>query len=141
LNRFHLVQKCRNDQRGAAVLEFAIVAGVLMTIIFGALQLGLVFWTLNALEMTATMTARCAALGSCANPAAYAQALAGSMVTAHVLTGQTVTVSTASNCYATSQTYTGYTRVTISTSFWGNVLVGPLAGTALTVSACYVNPA
>jgi Flp pilus assembly protein TadG len=141
LNRFHFVRKCSNDLRGAAAVEFAIVAGLLITVIFGGLQLGLVFWTLNGLEMTATMTARCAALGSCANPTAYARALAGSMVTANVLTGQTVTVSSGSNCYAQSTGYSGFTRVTISTSFWGNVLVGPLAGTALTVSACYVNPA
>jgi Flp pilus assembly protein TadG len=109
--------------------------------ILGAIELGLLFWTRNALQMTAAMTARCAALGSCANPTAYAQALAGNMVTANILTNGTVTVTTPSDCYATSTAYTGYTKVTISTSFWNNVLVGPLPGTAVTVSACYVNPA
>jgi Flp pilus assembly protein TadG len=143
LSRFQIIQACRKDQNGAVALEFAIVGSILITAILGAIELGLLFWTRNALEMTAAMTARCAALrsSSCADPKAYAQALAGSMVTANILKNGTVTVTTPSSCYTTSTAYTGYTQVTISTSFWGNVLVGPLPGTTVTVSACYVNPA
>jgi Flp pilus assembly protein TadG len=142
LSWFPIIRKYRNDQRGAAAVEFAIVVGILFSVILGALQLGLFFWIRNVLTMTAAMTARCVAIGTCNSTTApaYAQALAGSMVTGNISAGLTVKVTTPPNCYASSAAYTGYT-VTISTPFWSNALVGPLPGTTLTVSACYVSPA
>jgi Flp pilus assembly protein TadG len=143
LSWFPRIRKCGNDRRGSVAVEFAIVVGILFSVIFAVLQLGLLFWTRSTLQMTASMTARCVAIGTCTTSTAkaYAQTLAGTMAAGNILADGTVTVSQASNCYASSTAFTGYTLVKISTPFWSNVLVGPIPGTTLTVSACYANPA
>ena len=40
----------KNKERGAALFEFAIVASVFMTMIFGVVEFGRLFWTHNALR-------------------------------------------------------------------------------------------
>jgi Flp pilus assembly protein TadG len=140
LSRFPRLPKSTGDRRGSVAVEFAIVVGILFSVIFGALQLGLLFWTRSTLQMTAFMTARCVAIGSCSNPTTYAQSLASSAAGVNIPANGSVTVSTGS-CYGSSTSYSGYTSVTISAPFWSNALVGPIPGTTVTVTACYTSPA
>lgn len=42
--------KNRKNERGAALVEFAIVATVFLTVLFGILEFGRLFWTHNALR-------------------------------------------------------------------------------------------
>jgi Flp pilus assembly protein TadG len=54
--------KSRNNQRGAALFEFAIVATVFLTMIFGVIEFGRFFWTHNALRDAARKGARYATI-------------------------------------------------------------------------------
>ncbi len=40
----------RKNERGAALVEFAIVASIFLTVMFGILEFGRLFWTHNALK-------------------------------------------------------------------------------------------
>jgi len=53
----------RND-KGASAVEFALVAPVLISMMFGGLALGLAIWTQNILQDAAQEAARCIAIGS-----------------------------------------------------------------------------
>jgi Flp pilus assembly protein TadG len=133
------------DRRGVAAVEFALVASMFLSLVLGSIALGLLWWTQNALEMTAALTARCAALGPCPDDStvtAYANSVADNWVVSNILAGATVTTNRASSCYAgASGKYIGYTQVTISIPYWSDVFIGPFANTVLSVSACYPNPA
>jgi Flp pilus assembly protein TadG len=67
LNRFN------DNQRGAALFEFAIVATVFLTMIFGVIEFGRFFWTHNALRDAARKGARYATIRK--NDAAGIQAV------------------------------------------------------------------
>jgi Flp pilus assembly protein TadG len=56
LNKFH------NNERGAALFEFAIVATVFLTMLFGVIEFGRFFWTHNALRDAARKGARYATI-------------------------------------------------------------------------------
>ncbi len=48
----------RENERGAALVEFAIVASIFLTVMFGILEFGRLFWTHNALKDAARRGAR-----------------------------------------------------------------------------------
>jgi Flp pilus assembly protein TadG len=124
----------RRDCRAVAALEFAIVAPMFFVILLGGLELGLLEWTKNALQLTAAVTARCVALGSCADPNSYATATAGQWIMGNVISSVTYTPNT--SCYAEGGTV--YAKVTIDCRFWaGGVLPPPFSNVVLSVSACY----
>ena len=50
--------KTNKNQRGAALVELAIVSGVFFTVIFGILEFGRLLWTHNALQDAARRGAR-----------------------------------------------------------------------------------
>lgn len=126
-----------NDRRGLTALEFALVAPVLFMLIFGAFELGLTWWTRNALQVTADMTARCVALGSCSNPAAYAVSSAGTWALSNLISTSDVTFTTNGACYNGS-TSTAFAKVTITCKFWsGSILPPPLGNMTFSVSSCY----
>lgn len=52
------------DPRGAAAVEFAIVATLLLTLVFGMIQYGLYFWSLESGAHAAREAARQAAVGA-----------------------------------------------------------------------------
>jgi len=54
--------KSNNKQRGAALFEFAIVATVFLTMLFGVIEFGRFFWTHNALRDAARRGARYATI-------------------------------------------------------------------------------
>src|ERR1700694_3182860 len=63
----------RKNERGATLLEFAIVATVLLTVLFGVVEFGRLFWTHNALRDSARRGTRYATVRK--NDAAGIQAV------------------------------------------------------------------
>jgi Flp pilus assembly protein TadG len=63
----------RRNERGAALVEFAIVATIFLTVLFGVLEFGRLFWTHNALKDAARRGARYAIVRK--NDAASIQAV------------------------------------------------------------------
>jgi Flp pilus assembly protein TadG len=64
------------DRRGATAVEFAMVAGPLMLLLFGTMEFGRLMWLRQALEETATVGARCMGIPQpeCMTGTAYDQA-------------------------------------------------------------------
>lgn len=56
--------RLRRADRGAAAVEFALVSGILFTLIFGTIQYGLYFWSLQSGSQAAREAARQAAVGA-----------------------------------------------------------------------------
>lgn len=56
------------QERGAAAVEFALVSAILFTLIFGTIQYGLYFWSLQSGAQAAREAARQAAVGSLSCP-------------------------------------------------------------------------
>jgi Flp pilus assembly protein TadG len=63
MNWLHLRQRCRHE-RGVAAVEFALVLPLLMMLVFGVVQFGLLFNRQQALHAAAREGARVAALPS-----------------------------------------------------------------------------
>jgi Flp pilus assembly protein TadG len=119
-------------------LEFAMTAGIFLILVMGAIDLGILMWTKNGLQITAAMTARCAALGSCSDPASYATTMANGWVVSGAVT-QTYVQYTTSQCYSSLGNYNKFAMVTISSPYWAG-LPPPLSNITLQVSACYPVP-
>lgn len=68
----------KKNERGAALVEFAIVATVFITVMFGVLEFGRLFWTHNALRDAARKGVRYAAVRK--NDAAGIQAVKNMVV-------------------------------------------------------------
>jgi len=131
------VRDFRADTRGVAALEFAITASALMLLLLGSIGAGLLWWTENGLQTVATLTARCAGLGSCSDPAAFAIGVAGSWIGASAISAGNVVVTTGSACYGATGGYDKFVKVTISSAMWTAVLPAPLANITLSASACF----
>ena len=130
------------DCRGVSALEFAIVAGVFLVLSFGVIELGLLWWTKNALQATAALTARCAGLGACqcaagaCTPAQFAVETASAWVVTGVIGTADVTISSNVACNGTPQTT--HTSAAITSRFWASdSLPPPFPSTAISVSACF----
>ena len=78
MNIKHLDRKFDNNQRGAALVEFAIVATVFLTLLFGVVEFGRFFWTHNALRDAARRGVRYATIRK--NDAAGIQAVKNMVV-------------------------------------------------------------
>jgi Flp pilus assembly protein TadG len=68
----------RKNERGAALVEFAIVATVFLSVMFGVIEFGRLFWTHNALRDAARKGVRLAAVRK--NDAAGIQAVKNMVV-------------------------------------------------------------
>lgn len=133
--RFILTQ----DRRGVAAVEFAMLAGVLIALCIGTIEIGLLFWGQNALEAAAAETARCLAIGSpaCPNPGTYAAGVVSKWMFSGVVSSSDVTSSTTTSCQGTSGQFQ---QVKITSSYFANALppfVSTFAHTTLSASACY----
>jgi Flp pilus assembly protein TadG len=131
--------RLRRQRGGSTAVEFAIIAAVLLPLLFGTLDLGLLMWTSNALQATAAMTARCVALSSSlcsANPAQYAVTTAQRWILPNIITTAGVTINaTATSCNGTAG---AFVTVAISSSYWAaNILPPPFAATTLSVRSCF----
>lgn len=56
------LRKFHRDQRGAALMEFAIAGSIFLTMMFAVIEFGRLLWTHNALKSAAQQGARYAAL-------------------------------------------------------------------------------
>jgi TadE-like protein len=121
-----------------AALEFAVVAGALVTLILGSFGVGLLVWTNSGLQVTAALTARCYALGSSctSNPQSYAVGIAGSWIGSNTITASEVTTTASSGCNGASGTT--FARVSITAPSWVAALFPTSTLPAsITVSACF----
>jgi Flp pilus assembly protein TadG len=130
------------ERRGSTAVEFAIIAGVMLPLLFGTVDLGLLMWTLNALQSTAALTARCVAIGSSlcsAGPAQFAVAAAGQWIVPNIISAGQVTINTAAtSCNGAAGSLGPFVTVAIVSSYWGfGVLPAPFAATTMQVSACF----
>ncbi|MDR3531358.1 MAG: pilus assembly protein [Rhodopila sp.] len=125
------------NTKAATALEFALVSGVLITMLFGGLELGLMIWTRGTLQSVAARTARCVAIGStaCTNPQQYAVTLATAWLGSAMITKANVTVTAATTC---KSALGSFEVVTISASPWVGSLIYPFTGwSTQTLTACY----
>ncbi|MDR3534843.1 MAG: pilus assembly protein [Rhodopila sp.] len=132
-------QSLARSIKGAAALEFALVSGVLMAMLLGGFELGLMMWTRGTLQAVAAQTARCVAIGSSActtskSPQQYAVDLATTKLGSAMITKANVTVTAATTCKSASGSFE---VVTISASPWVGSIVYPFTGPTQTLTACY----
>jgi Flp pilus assembly protein TadG len=138
------------DVRAVTTVEFALVSTILMVMIFGCVELGLIMWTRGTLQAIAAQTARCAAISSpiCstspATPRSYAVSQAATLLGAGLITLGDVSITTATTCLSGSAGATIFEIVTITATPWVGVSAsgrfstsGPLAPATETVTACY----
>jgi hypothetical protein len=119
------------------MVELALVGGITMLTTFGILDLGMLLWAQNALQSTAALAARCAAIGSatlCPNVKTYAVNLANSWTIPGMISANDVTVTQVLTCNTANGKFQ---QVTISTAFWSNILPPPFHNQNLSASACY----
>jgi hypothetical protein len=137
----------RFNDAATTALELALLLPVLLTLLLGGMELGLMWWIDGTLQSVAALTARCASLGTtaCSDPTASAVTLARtwlpsvSIVTADPLNPSnpfnfTVTVAAATTCKGATG---AFQMVTITTSTSVGVLLYPLRGRSETLTACY----
>jgi Flp pilus assembly protein TadG len=136
------------NTKGTTTLEFAIVSGVLVALLFGGMEVGLIMWSRGTLQSVAEQTARCAAIGSplCTAPASYAANLANTWLKSTTITAADVTAtSQQSACLNEPAGTTMFEVVTISATPWVGIsalawfrsLYGPLEPSTETVTACF----
>ncbi|GAA4476191.1 TadE/TadG family type IV pilus assembly protein [Gluconacetobacter asukensis] len=125
-----------HDTRAAAAVEFAVVAGMFLVMLVGAIELGLQWWTRDCLQMTADLTARCVALGACSDdPVGFAKGQA----TDWALPGAVASLlvdDNASSCHGMGVQGGRFVIVQIRSDFWSG-LPFPFFASSLSVSACY----
>jgi Flp pilus assembly protein TadG len=133
------LQRLAAQRRATTTVEFALVGSMMLLMTFGTLDLGMLLWTQNALQSTAALAARCSAISSplCANVPNYAVTMAGNWVMPGVITAADVDVADVGTCNSAAGTFR---QVTITSTFWVNVLPPPFPNQTLTARACYPVP-
>ena len=124
------------ERSGAALLEFAMVAGIFLPLCLAIFDAGLLLWTKGALQSTAALTARCAAIASpdCTDWQQFAVVTAGNWVFPGIIAKLDVAPAPAIVCIASAS----YMKVTITSNFWsGAVLLPPFNGRTLTAVAYF----
>lgn len=134
------------SRSGSAAVEFALILLPFVMLIFGGMEIGRLIWTRNALQQTATATARCMAVRQppcvtgtttdVTRSVLFARTRAASF---SVAMPAAAVVATASGTCASQG---GFSRVTITTSFRTILpLMQPILGTSypITVVACFPN--
>lgn len=125
-------------REGVTSVEFAVCAAALLTLTFGVIELGLMLWTGNVLQMTAALTARCSALRApdCTGAAQYAVATAGRWAPAGQLLPADVWVQANAACGSTPGSVTSgkFTVVAVTSRAWSTGVIAPRV---LTATACF----
>jgi Flp pilus assembly pilin Flp len=119
---------------GATALEFGLIAGIFLPLCLAIISGGLLMWTRGALQSTASLTARCAAIEStnCGNVPEFAVATAASWLFPGVIAPADVQHSIV--CRSTVP----FVKVTITSMFWsGGVLPRPLNRIGLSADAFF----
>ncbi|WP_158927236.1 TadE/TadG family type IV pilus assembly protein [Acidisphaera sp. S103] len=141
------------NTKAATTVEFALVSIILVTIIFGGMELGLMLWNRGTLQAIAAQTARCAALGTalCSSTTAsttYLISLASTLLEPGLITAtnsaQTVVITTSTTCVNDSTGTTSnpitFEVVSITVSPWVGPSLSKLFGPGYrseTITACY----
>ena len=143
------------DVKGTTTLEFAFVSTILVAMLLGAMELGLMMWTRGTLQAIAAQTARCAALSSpiCNNsattpattPLSYAANLATTLLGSGAVSTNNVTITTGTTCLNETGGPTTFEIVKITVTPWVGVSrsgwfatgYGSLAPLTETVTGCY----
>lgn len=126
----------RQDSKGVASLEFALVGSTFMFLMVFVIETGMVFWIKNAFEVAASQTARCLANSgtACSNSRTYAQNLLDTWGVNALVPQFNITVTPGTSCSRTVGTYTSVTINTTTDLAW---LIPPLNTIVLTSTACY----
>lgn len=121
-------------RRGETALEFAIVGALFVLLLLAPVEGGLMVWTASALQVAATETARCAGIGSCSNPQAFAANVANTWIGPSAVSTANVTVTNTTTCNKASG---NFVTVTITASIWSGAMLSPLLVPSQTASACF----
>jgi Flp pilus assembly protein TadG len=133
---------------GATAVEFAIVVGPLLLLMFGTLEFGRLLWTREALQSAAIAGARCMGIlqTSCTTSGAYSSSKSADYVIAEAsalkvkITSTNVTTTNTATCAGVS----GFSQVTISYTFQTALpyfLKALTGGVPLSATACFPNQA
>ena len=142
------VRSFRRADGGATAVEFAIVVGQLLLLMFGTLEFGRLLWTREALQSAAISGARCMGIlqTACVTSGAYSSTKAADYVIAEAsalkvkLTSTNVTTTNNATCAGVS----GFSQVTINYTFQTALpylLDALTGGVSLTATACFPNQA
>lgn len=140
MNRRSAIRRLTGCRHGTTTVEFAMISAVLFPMCFGIIEAGMLLWTQGALQSTAALVARCAAISSplCTNPQTYAVNTAASWIMSGIIATSDVTVSTSTTCPTGSGASGNFKKVTITSEYWGTgFLPAPWGSKNLTVTACY----
>jgi Flp pilus assembly protein TadG len=140
-----MIRRLRRDRSGVTAVEFAIVALLLMTWIFGMIEVARAYWAYQIIQEVAIEQARCmgvvasgcASAGAYSNSAAVTNAITIASNRGLTITGSNVTLTRPATCAAVS----GFSQATISYTFTTTVplLLASLSTANLTASACFFN--
>lgn len=132
--------------QASTIPETAIILSLLLPMLLGGIEIGLMMWTKGTVQSIAALSARCIATNSsnCTANATYATAalrtqnyaltLANSMIGPAKVTAANITVRTSTTCNnAPGQ----YDVVTISYSDWLGAIIYPDRGRTDTLTACF----
>jgi Flp pilus assembly protein TadG len=122
------LERLLRDRRGASAIEFASLAWVFITLVFGVLEVGQLFWTQSALQHAVEMAARCTTVNAttCGSSSAV-QSFAASQAYGLSLPAATFTWSTPACGNQVTASYV-YTFIT---AFF------PTPTITLTAKSCY----
>ena len=139
----------RRDTKGGTAVEFAIVGWMFCMVTFGIVETGLLWWLKSGMQLTASLTARCGAIGyayktsnflctSTATTQNYAVNTSQGWLIQNMITANDVTVN---GRVTTCNGFTGnFFSVSISSDFF-QFLPPPLGNfSTLVTNACYPMP-
>jgi Flp pilus assembly protein TadG len=132
-----LFRRFARARAGVAAIEFAVVAPLLIVLTMGVMEAALLGWTQVVIQLTASQTARCMALGTsaCSNPMTFAVNTANSWLFPDAVTTANVTLQSSTTCGSAPG---HYAKVTVTAQFAGMPsLPDLLGGGLLTAHACY----
>jgi Flp pilus assembly protein TadG len=142
------------NRAGGSAVEFALVLGPLLGLVFGITEYGRLLWTREALQQTATLTARCSGIlqASCTTGNAfdsskattYAQQIGSnwglSIPAGNVTVTKNATCGGVTNFSSATITRTFTTPIPQIAWFGGpNMQIMSAGGVSLSVSACFPN--
>ncbi len=136
----------RQDRQAVAVLEFMLLAPLLFALVLAVIDFGWLVWSVDAVQETATVGARCmGVLGtSCTSAGTYSSTATASYVQTYAqargvtVPANSITLNNSSTC----GTATGFSKVTISyqaASIVPDILRTFAPSLTMNVSACFPN--
>jgi Flp pilus assembly pilin Flp len=135
------------DTKASTAVEFAVVGMLLCLVVFATVETGLLWWLKSGLQLTASMTARCGAVGyaygasSCTTTTTtqnYAVTTSQAWLFSNMVKAANVTVTgKVTSCNGASG---DFFAVSVSSNYFQS-LPPPLGNyAALSVNACYPMP-